>query len=169
MTVLVEKNLKIEIPDGAKARKFDDNNSHGLSHCMKVVDFIVEWNDMDYFIEIKDPEHPEAKAEFRTKFIGKFLGGKIDEDLKVKFRDSFLEEWSCKRACNPICYLVLIAVRTIGAPTFLTRTDALKRKLPVLGPHGNLWPRPFVINCLVMNLATWNQSFPHFPVSRITD
>ena len=42
MTVIAEDDLQIKLPAGAKARKFDDQNVHGLSHCMKAVDFIVQ-------------------------------------------------------------------------------------------------------------------------------
>ena len=47
---------------GQNARKFDDH-SHGLSHCMKAVDFVVELPHLYLFIEFKDPEHPSAKQQ----------------------------------------------------------------------------------------------------------
>jgi len=46
--------IEIEIPDALSGRKFDDR-THGLSHCMKAVDFIVELVDRILFIEIKEP------------------------------------------------------------------------------------------------------------------
>lgn len=45
MTVLAEDDLQITLPSGVVGRKFDDETSHGLSHCMKAVDFIVEMDD----------------------------------------------------------------------------------------------------------------------------
>lgn len=51
--VLREGNLELELPPGAKGWKFDDAG-HGLSHCMKAVDFIVELPDRLFFVEIKD-------------------------------------------------------------------------------------------------------------------
>ena len=43
MTELREGDLRIMINDDVlNARKFDDPTSHGLSHCMKAVDFVVE-------------------------------------------------------------------------------------------------------------------------------
>lgn len=167
MTVLVEGDLQIAIPNGTTARKFDDNASHGLSHCMKAVDFIVEMNDRILFIELKDPEHPAAAPANRQQFITKFLAGQIDGDLKVKYRDSFLYEWGCQRTSKPIYYLVLIAASTLGPAELLARTDALKRQLPLMGPSASPWPRPFVAGCSVMNLAEWNKRLPKFPVSRV--
>ena len=96
MTTLTEGNLRITFPPAANVRKFDDESSHGLSHCMKAVDFIVELADRVLFIEIKDPEHPCARERNSSEFIDEFLDGKLDEDLKYKFRDSFLYEWACE-------------------------------------------------------------------------
>lgn len=93
MTVLTEGSLQITIPSGIPARKFDDVN-HGLAHCMKAVDFIIELSDRYLFIEFKDPQHPQSNATDRRKFIQKFLSGHIDEDFKYKYRDSFLYEWA---------------------------------------------------------------------------
>ena len=56
MTVLREGDLQITINDAIEARKFDDEASHGLSHCMKAVDFVVELPDRYLFIEVKDPK-----------------------------------------------------------------------------------------------------------------
>lgn len=169
MTVLIEGDLKITIPDGITARKLDDDSTHGLSHCMKAVDFVIEFNDCVLFVELKDPDHPAAQLVNRQKFLGEFLGGKIDADLTGKCRDSFLYEWGYERVDKPIHYLVLIAASTIGSAELLVRTDALKRRLPLLGPSGDSWSRPFVAGCLVMNLVEWNKRLPQFPVSRVSE
>jgi len=57
MTVrnLTEGDLQLTINGAIGARKFDDDSSHKLSHCMKAVDFIVEYPDFYLFIELKDP------------------------------------------------------------------------------------------------------------------
>jgi hypothetical protein len=49
MNVLTEGKLQIKLPAGAIGRKFDDSASHGLSHCMKAVDFIVEMEEQILF------------------------------------------------------------------------------------------------------------------------
>ena len=41
MTVLTEGNLQIAVNNAVNARKFDDQ-THGMSHCMKAVDFVFE-------------------------------------------------------------------------------------------------------------------------------
>ena len=42
---LTEGDLQITFNNAIVCRKFDDHLAHGLSHCMKAVDFIVELHD----------------------------------------------------------------------------------------------------------------------------
>lgn len=167
MTVLAEDDLQIILPAGVTGRKFDAETSHGLSHCMKAVDFIVELADRTFFVEFKDPENPNAKPKDSAAFILKFMSGAIDSDLKTKYRDSWLYEYAEGRAKNPIYYLVLIGASTLSEAELLARTDALKRQIPMSGPDGHHWKKPFVAGCAVMNLAAWNRAIPHIPASRV--
>ena len=167
MTLLTEDDLQIALPTGAVGRKFDDDTTHGLSHCMKAVDFIVELEDRVLFVELKDPDHPSSQQKNREKFIRRFLSGQIDTDLKTKFRDSFLYEWASGRVSKPIYFLVLIGASTLSDADLLTRTDALKRQVPVMGPNDSPWKKPLVAGCAVMNLSAWNTALPQFPASRI--
>lgn len=108
MTVLQEGNLQVTIEGEVHAWKFD-GDSHGLSHCMKAVDFIVELDDRYLFLEFKDPQHPMASQENREEFISLFQSGKLDEDLKYKYRDSFLYQWAVGKTDKAVYYLVLVA------------------------------------------------------------
>ena len=167
MTTLTEGNLQITFPPSARARKFDDQASHGLSHCMKAVDFIVETDDRVLFIEIKDPEHPQSRERNRAIFIESFRSGQLDEDLKYKYRDSFLYEWASGNTGRPIHYLVIVAIEGLSDAELLTRTDALNRKLPSQGPASGRWERLIVAGCMVFNIRTWNQRLGGFPLSRV--
>jgi hypothetical protein len=166
MTELDEKDLRIRLPDGAIGRKFDDKTTHGLSHCMSAVDFIVEMEDRILFIEFKDPDHPSAVAKGQQKFMEEFRSGALDNKLKTKYRDSFLYEWGAGRVSKPVYYFVLIAASVLTEANLLARTDALKRQLPVLGPGEKPWKQPFVAGCAVMNIKTWNDQLPRFSVTR---
>jgi hypothetical protein len=165
---MTEEDLRISLPAGASGRKFDDDATHGLSHCMKRVDFIVEMEDRILFIEFKDPENPSAQPHDQKKFLQQFLSGKLDADLKIKYRDSFLYEWALGRATKPIYYLVLIGTSVLTEADLLARTDALNRQLPVLGPGDKPWKKPFVAGCAVINIKKWNEKFPDFPVIRLS-
>ena len=167
MTTLREGNLQITFPRGAKARKFDDGASHGLSPCMKAVDFIVEEHNRISFIELKDPDHPNAKQTDKNIFIKDFLSGALDEDLKYKCRDTFLYQWASGSVDKPIHYWVVIAIESLTPRELSSRTDDLRRKLPLNGPPSGKWRRPIVAGCMVFNIETWNRRQPRFPLSRI--
>ncbi len=166
MTVLTEGNLQLTVNGAVAARKFDDAG-HGLSHCMKAVDFIIELSDCYLYIEFKDPQAPAAYQHIGTDYLESFQKGQLDEDFKYKYRDSYLYEWAYGRADKPIDYLVLIALDTLRTPMLRHRRREMERKLPVYEPGGQPWYPPFVRSCAVFNLYTWNRRFPDFQVARI--
>ena len=165
MTTMTEGNLRISFPIAATVRKFDESQAHGLSHCMKAVDFIVEETDRVLFIEIKDPEHPQSVEEDRQEFLEKFQSGKLDHDLKYKFRDTFIYEWASDKMKKPVYYLVIIAMENLAEPEILYFTDRLRQQLPIRGPQN--WSRQLVESCTIFNISTWNKNLPDFPIERI--
>ncbi len=167
MRVLQEGNLQVTIDDEVDAWKFDDESSHGLSHCMKAVDFIVEFPDRYFFLEFKDPRHPDAPKQNRDRFIRDFSTGALDEDLKYKYRDSFLYEWASGRADKPIHYFVVVADEALDEAELTVRTDALERALPSKGWRAGLWTRRIVESCVVFNIESWNRSLPQYPLDRV--
>jgi hypothetical protein len=165
VTILRENGLEIALPDGAIGRKFD-GPEHGLSHCMKAVDFVVEMPNRTYFIEVKDPDGA-TDAERQKDFAERLASGKIDDDLKTKFRDTWLYEWAARRTKKPIYYLILIASEGLSGAELSTRKAFVERKLPLDGPLNQAWARPIVHGCAVFNIAAWNRSLPSMPVRRI--
>ena len=165
-TILTEGNLQIAIADDAGViawRKFDGPD-HRLSHCMKGVDFILEFPDHYQFIEIKDPqEPPPVAADYRQRLNA----GSIDREFMYKYRDAFLYELASGRADKPIYYLMLIALTALKPADLRSRQREMQRKLPLYGPGGRRWTRPIVSGCAVFNLTTWNRHFPDCPVQRI--
>ena len=165
MTILSERDLNISVAGVIEERKFD-GKEHGLRHCMKAVDFVVELPDRYLFIEIKDPQQSGVPEMRKNAFIRKLHGGQLDEVLKYKYRDSFLYEWAAGRADKPVSHLVLIALDTLDGATLLTRQEALVQKLPLAIPQSVPWPRPIAAGCGVFNIASWNRTFPQYPIER---
>ncbi len=133
---------------------------------MKGVDFLVELSDHGLFIELKDPQVPQATAT-QADWWKQFHSGRIDEELKYKYRDTFLYEWALGRAHKPVDYLILIALDTLTPPLLQSRLRELQRKLPLKGPNDQPWSRPLVRSCGVFNIALGNRHFPQYPVTRL--
>ena len=163
--VFQERDLEISVENALSVRKVDDPTRE-MQHCMKTVDFIIERQDSYYFVEFKDPEHPLATGQARREFIDGFESGGLDEDLKYKYRDSFLNEWASGRADKPIYYWVLIGLTGLSTSELQSRTDSLRRNLPLEMPRS--WIRPIVAGCGVFNIATWNRNFPELAVRRLS-
>ena len=162
---LREGELQVELPTPAQGRKFDDQ-THGLSHCMKAVDWIVDLPDKVYFVEVKDLDSRGAAShDTRKGYLEDLEAGKHDRDLVTKFRDSFIYQWACGQVDKPIFYLVVIACRALDNAMLVQRTDALRRKLP--SGVQKVWKLAIAENVLVLNERTWNEQFSNFPMARV--
>ena len=161
--ILTEGQLQFTFNNVLDVRKFDDS-AHGLSDCMKAVDFIVERVDRYQFIEVKDPQaYPSSVADY----IQRFTSGQIDEEFKYKYRDSFLYELASGRAKKPIHYFMLIGLDMLTVQQLHNRQKAMERKLPSIERNMPQWTRPIVTRCSVFNIATWNRHLPDYPVRRL--
>ncbi|WP_319926544.1 hypothetical protein [Xenorhabdus littoralis] len=54
----IEGDLYFDFSKAQSVKKLDakGTDGHGLSHLLKSVDFVVEWSNQLWLIEIKDPE-----------------------------------------------------------------------------------------------------------------
>ena len=160
MISFAEGGLEITFNNVLSARRFED---HGLTY-MKAVDFLVELPDRYLFIEFKDPEQDDSTADV-LEYADSFKSGELDQDLKYKYRDSFLFEWAAGYADKPSYYYVLVALRWLSTADLSRRTSALKQSLPVGTPLS--WKRSIAEDCAVFNIASWNRTFPDYHVSRL--
>ena len=165
MTILVEGDLQISIDDSMDIRRFD-GPEHGLTHCMKAVDFVIEMPDRFLYIEFKDPDHPHVQDRNRQRFIRDFTGRVLVEELKQKYRDSFLYEWATGRGNKPVHFAVLVAMSDLTEDILISKTEELARELPVSGASS--WNRPIAHSCTMYNVESWNRLLPGIPVSRIS-
>ena len=133
---------------------------------MKAVDFIVELSNRYWFVEIKDPGHPDTTGAQLQQFECELKSGALGNTLAYKFRDSFLYEWASGRAHKPVDYFVI--VEGIGKPLLTPRIDELKRNIPSLGPRGTNWRNKIVHRIGVFNMATWNNHYPDAQIVRLS-
>lgn len=163
MIVLEEGDLRFEFTNASSGIKFDEQDKadpdfHGLSHCMKAFDFVVEFQDRYLFLEVKDP--PQASAYNNNEDYSKLLKG-----LVTKFRYTFLYRWAEKKLNKPVTYHCLVNLDS--ALTLKIMTD-LKRELPEVRPKNLRWKQPLVSGCAVSNVTDWNAAFPKWKITRIS-
>jgi len=159
--ILQEGNLKFNFSDAIHVFKFDEPdrslpNFHGLSHCMKAVDFVAEYDNYYLFVEIKDPTDPARYGSSEDK-------NKLLKNLTTKFRDTFIYRWAGEKLDKPIHYHCLVELD--NAQT-LYLMNQLQNQLPAK-KIPNSWSKPLVKSCTVANTASWNLAFPNIQVARV--
>lgn len=167
----IEGDLYFDFSKAQSVRKLDKKGSegHGLSHLLKSVDFVVEWSNQLWLIEIKDPENGmipnHLKEREQTKFRRKLQSDHlINKELFPKLRDSLiylsLEQGIVDK---PMQYITLIGLSSLqpaelaGLQNKLWHTDWIK------GPERG-WKKPFKVHC--MTVQQWNRVLTQCPVIR---
>jgi hypothetical protein len=170
--MLTEGDLEFDFSAAILSEQFDNPETHKLSHCMKAVDFIVEWDREFWFVEVKNPSKssipPEMKRDKLNDFISKVNNETLfSNELGPKVKDSFLYlHLSDRLPEKPIKYLVLIAIGTPDPALLLRATECLKRSSCLPGPERGKWKKPYLDGIMVFNEQTWNERLKQCPVSR---
>lgn len=167
--ILTEDQLEFDFRAAISSIKFDDDKTHGLSHCMKAVDFIVETHQILYMIEVKDLDNPNAFPKNIQDYYQDLLSGRlISNKLVPKARDSYLYNYLLDRLpAKPRIYIVLIVFDALQPAELSQLSIMLQNQLPLKGPFRQPWSRPYFDACIVMDLPTWNNKMNQFPVRRV--
>ncbi len=160
--ILQEGNLKFNFTDAVDGFKFDEtdkNNEHyhGLSHCMKAVDFIVELETDYLFVEVKDFHNPEQYSDPESF-------KELKNKLKIKLRDSLLYRFGEDQLDKPVRYLCLMTLEDALNSRLMKE---LKRIIPEGIPPTTKWKTPLAKSCIVANIDRWKQNFPKWEVCRV--
>lgn len=164
MPTLHEGELEFVFPAESSANQFDDA-AHGLSHCMKAVDFIVELDDRYLFVEVKDPAHSRALPAARAAFAQELASGALSVTLARKLRDSMLYRWAQEKLDKDVYYVVLIELSGLGPAEYLAVTETLQREVPLARMPAS-WRRPLVKDAVVLGMAAWNAAGTYGTVKR---
>ncbi|KPA17645.1 hypothetical protein MHK_002179 [Candidatus Magnetomorum sp. HK-1] len=78
--LLIENDLEFDFRAAISAVRFDDEN-HKMSHCMKAVDFLVEWDKEFWLLEVKDPSSREIPNKFKDKELREFINKMRNQTL----------------------------------------------------------------------------------------
>lgn len=164
---LAENDLEIDFTNVSVALKFDQTDAaHADFHdigTMPRVDFVVEFNDEIYFVEIKDPGQPNPVDVGNAKLLKKIANGTLEASLVEKYLYSFFYRWAEDRLQKSVHYVCLI---TLESPMLLPIAEGLEKQLKLLASRSRRWVRKPLASCQVHNIDTWNTVFPDWPVTR---
>ena len=152
-----EGDLRFDFSKAMNAVKFDSRD-HGLTHLgLKPIDFVVEWSDQFWLIEVKDPENSNIPRKHQSQQRQDFLknlqsGTLVKEHLFPKFRDSMIYLGMDRGIPDkPMHYMTLICLSSLE-PVILTYVaESLFRKEWLQGPK-NGWSKGFSVK--VFNLLS---------------
>lgn len=165
--ILREGQLEFDFTGSLAANKVDGPGTD-IPETMKKVDFVVEEAERSLFIEVKDPSDARTTAEGRASFARGLKGSKlINETLVPKCRDTYTFKHLMGEDGKPFIYIVLISLyeHTDKPELFGPLNDKLRSRLRREGKRR--WNKPYVADCMVVNVAIWNQKLP-YPVTRRT-
>ncbi len=169
--VLKEGELEFDFTAALKATHFDDEN-HEMSHCMKAVDFLVEWPHEFWFVEVKDPSASSIPMKYRRRRLTDFIDKMRNEtlfsrELAPKLKDSFLYlHLSGELPEKPLKYVVLLAMDNLEQALLANSMDHLKRYSCILGPDNSAWCNSYIEGVAIFNEQTWNRNLTRCPVIR---
>ncbi len=169
----VEGELMLDFSSAENVWNFDESGEHKMSHCMKAVDYIVEWPDEVWLVEVKDPAKTTIPAQYRQQRLDEFMerirsDRLFSRELGPKCKDSFLFLHLNGNILNkPLKYLVLLGVDSIDSAMMIRCAENLKRATCFLGPDSTSWTNSYLETTRIFNLAAWNRIFIDCPVTRI--
>lgn len=169
--ILTEGDLRFDFTGSLTVLKFDNPTSHGCS-TFKAVDFIVEYQDKIYFIEVKDPENRAITTDRRGR-ERKIMKYNMSDDsyiheLGQKCRDTYMYRFlqNINQTKN-LHYIVLVAFEHRNASALATMSKNLKYHTGFEGPHRRGWALNYLHQVAAVDLKMWPIVVPEVKVSRV--
>lgn len=111
------------------------------------VDFLLEFANHFSFVEVKDPDRPNAANP--TKFDNDVKQGNLVRKLAGKFRDSYFLFSRQDRKPKKIRYVVLACRKKHDDAFWLTKSEELQRSIP--WKHKSFKNSPLA-GCMILSL-----------------
>jgi hypothetical protein len=171
MNVLEELDLAITFNGSVvPPLKFDQQDPkhveyHDLVN-MPRVDFVVELKEDIYFIELKDTNRPDAADLGGATFMKKIANGKLEQSLAEKYLYTFIFRWAENQLSKRVHYVCLI---TLEDPIVNILADDLAKTLRHLQKPSKRWSRQPLTSCQVHSLQSWEETYPNWPIRRLSD
>jgi len=175
--IITENDLSFDFTKAVAVIKLDDTiDISNFPSRLKSVDFIVEWEQSFWFVEVKDPLNPKIPLEHKKSqemnFSDKLQSNELfTEELGPKLKDSFfyclLENLITFE--KSLHYLALITSIDQEEAGYLSSKFEKSCYFP--GPQGRPWQRAdlFINSPQLFNLESWNWHHPKCPVKRLSN
>lgn len=163
---LPEDHVEFDFPKATELFKFDESDKnnphyHGLSHCMKAVDVVGEFDKFQVWIEIKlFPEdkqekfksEPEKKGSKNNKVLTDYIN-----DIKTKYKDTYLYRLCEGKTSTPIFYIFLT---NLSDDLCSICQSNISQTLPCGNPIPKRWRSELLDKDLfqVTNFDSWNRN-----------
>jgi hypothetical protein len=164
MKTVQEEDLIFDVSSALRVEKFDDKKLHGNRSSMKKVDFIIEESERIVFLEVKDPDIPEASNV--DEFKESLKNGNLIYELAGKYRDSFLFALQRAELTKPVHYIVLISMDSLDKALLVNMIDGLNRSIPI--SHRS-WTNNLAASTVILKLDSYKQQFGDQSVWRASD
>lgn len=156
-----ESGYKFSFPAAQRAVKADAVNYAGLSF----VDFIVETDSMVYFIEIKNPDHPNALPKSRDAFFSRLQDEVFPNAVVKKFSDTLLAQLAM--GCSfpkPVQYIFILEFGAFSSYERQILFDKVTHRLPVGLNHRTFTNVALVKNFKLLTIAQFEEQYQDFTV-----
>lgn len=170
MPILEEQDLHINCADTVHTLRFDQQDKehpeyHDVPN-MPRVDFIIETEDSIYFVEVKDPNRPDAADVGGKAFLKKVVDGSLTASLIEKYVFSFFFRWAEKQLEKSVHYVFLVTLESALLQPIIDEFERLfASRLPNTSAR---WQRYPLASWQVHNMETWNRVFPNWPITRLS-
>ena len=113
-----------------------------------LVDVVVEYDDRYLFVQILEPDGPDAPARFRAD--------SLCDTLARMYRDSMFFHSFGDRQPKRVEYAVLYTVTGVDGILVSVVQDELKRRIPLSHP---VWNADSAASCSVMTPGQWKKRY----------
>ena len=153
---LTAEEYIFDFPDALSLVKFD-GESHGMTHCMKAVDVVAEFENVRLYIEVKSYE---ANSKWLKKGVGTSNDRELMDSLTYKYRDSYLYHL-CKHQKKDKKSIFVFLTDWTNTPIINGLTNRLQERFPRYGTNPEwkgIWKETFIDAVTVVNPSIWSNN-----------
>lgn len=161
MGTITTDGFTFDLPTAKDVYEFDCDDKfnahyHGFKQ-MKAVDVMAEYDSEYLFIEVKDFYNPKTNNPTQPD-------PDLLNDLKYKYRDSYLYQLAHGKVDKPIYYICVL--EHLDHAMMLHFSKCLGKVIPDRNNLPAGWKLPFLESAIVVSKSKWNQTLSRWGAVR---